>query len=102
MINLLVNLFRRKPKPAIDRSIELQDNVEIYEPEQPAPHKLSTPTIVHYEGRKQLIERGYWAPRKPKSVKRCNVDIETLIEPGALRRMNRLIRRGYYQSLRMH
>lgn len=102
MINLLAKLFRRNPKPGVDRAIELQDNVEIDEQEPPAPRKLSTPTIVHYEGRKQLIERGYWAPRKPKSVKRCNVDIETLVEPGALRRMNRLIRRGYYQSLRMH
>lgn len=88
---------------AVDRNIELQDIeseidvTPVTEIMQPAP---SSPRVIYFDGRSDLIERGYWSSHKPKRVRRINLEPEVAAEPGATRRVNRLIQRGYYRSLR--
>ncbi len=100
---LMARFFKRGGSNA-DRTIELQDKPEIDvvpEPEllehEPA---FSSPKVVHFSGRIDLLERGYWSSHKPRRVRRINLEPEVAAEPGATRRVNRLLRRGYYRSLR--
>lgn len=102
MLSILLGMFKRK-SPAVDRANELQGwaDEEIAAPEETSKIKVrSTPTVVIYSDRESALERGYWLHHAPRRIKKCNVEIETLIQPGALRRLNRLVKRGYYRSLR--
>lgn len=60
----------------------------------------SMPNVIHFSDRLDLIEMGYWSGRRPRRAKRINLEREIASRPGATAKINRLIRRGYYQSLR--
>lgn len=109
---MFLDLIRRlvKRQPGVDRNEQLQHP----EPEvvaasavQPDPHSheitaplASVPVVIHFRDRYELIEMGYWSPRRPRLVKRCNVEPEVSAAPGAVGKVNRLIKRGYYRSQR--
>lgn len=109
---MFLDLIRRlvKRRPGVDRNEQLQHP----EPEVvPAPevqadphwHEITTPlpsmpVVLHFRDRYELIEFGYWSERRPRRVKRINVEPEVAAAPGAVGKVNRLIKRGYYRSLR--
>ena len=103
---MFLDLIRRflKREPGIDRTEQLQHP----EPEvQPDPFwqeitapLASVPVVIHFRDRYELIEMGYWSARRPRRVKRSNVEEAVAAAPGAIGKVNRLIKRGYYRSLR--
>ena len=109
---MFLDLIRRlvKRQPGIDRTEQLQhpEPEVLAEPEvqtDPYWHEItaplpSVPVVIHFRDRSELIELGYWSQRRPRPVKRCNVEPEVAAAPGAVGKINRLIRRGYYRSQR--
>lgn len=97
---LMRKLFNRE-STTLDRNIQLQelDQVEA-EPPAAANHEASHPNVIRFADREDLIERGYWLARRPRLVRRVNLTPDVAAEPGAARRVNRLLKRGYYRSLR--
>lgn len=107
---MFLDLIRRlvKRQPGVDRTEQLQH------PElEPAPevkadpywHEItaplpSVPVVIHFRDRYELIEMGYWSKGRPRRVKRSNVEAAVAAAPGAIGKVNRLIKRGYYRSLR--
>lgn len=85
------------PEPEVVAASEVQPDPHWHEITAPLP---SVPVVIHFRDRYELIEMGYWSPRRPRLAKRCNVEPEVAAEPGALGKVNRLIRRGYYRSQR--
>ena len=97
---LMRKLFSREPA-AVDRNIQLQEIDVQPEPEMLMDERpVSQPNVIHFADRADLIERGYWSERCPRRVRRVNVMPDVAAEPGGTRRVNRLLRRGYYRSLR--
>jgi hypothetical protein len=105
-----LDLIRRlvKRQPGVDRTEQLQHpetepvtevsaDVNWQEITSPLP---SVPVVIHFRDRYELIEVGYCSKRRPRRVKRANVEPEVSGEPGAVGKVNRLIKRGYYRSLR--
>lgn len=115
---MFLDLIRRlvKRQPGVDRTEQLQhpEPEVVAVPEvKPTQHweaaqhwheitkpLQSVPVVIHFRDRYELIEMGYWSQRRPRPVKRCNVESEVAAAPGAVGKVNRLIRRGYYRSLR--
>lgn len=109
---MFLDLIRRlvKRQPGVDRTEQLQhpETEIIGAPEvQAEPHwqeitapLLSVPAVLQFRDRYELIELGYWSERRPRRVKRVNVEPEVAAAPGAVGKVNRLIKRGYYRSLR--
>lgn len=105
---MFLDLIRRflKREPGIDRIEQLQHPEP--EPEvQPDPFwqeitapLASVPVVIHFRDRYELIEMGYWSKGRPRRVKRSNVEAAVAAAPGAIGKVNRLIKRGYYRSLR--
>lgn len=105
---MFLDLIRRflKREPGIDRADQLQHP-------EPAPEVqtaqfwqeikaplASVPVVIHFRDRYELIEMGYWSKGRPRRVKRSNVEAAVAASPGAIGKVNRLIKRGYYRSLR--
>lgn len=109
---MFLDLIRRlvKRQPGIHRTEQLQhpEPEVVVEPEiQPDPFwqeitapLASVPVVIHFRDRYELIEMGYWSKGRPRRVKRSNVEAAVAAEPGAIGKVNRLIKRGYYRSLR--
>ena len=103
---MFLDLIRRflKRDPGIDRTEQLQHPEPEVQPDQfwqeiTAP-LASVPVVIHFRDRYELIEMGYWSERRPRRVKRSNVEQAVAAAPGAIGKVNRLIKRGYYRSLR--
>lgn len=60
----------------------------------------SIPHVINFESHGDVIEHGARCHRKPRRLKRCNVVQEMAENPGVLAKINRLMRRGYYQAHR--
>lgn len=99
---MLKRLFKRG-QSTVDRNIELQDmkaEIDVMPaPEIMAPAAAS-PKVVYFCGRSDLIDRGYCSGKFPRRLRKINVEPDVAAVPGGVRRVNRLIRRGYYRSLR--
>lgn len=85
------------PEPEFVATPEIQADPHWHEITAPLP---SVPVVLHFRDRCELIELGYWSERRPRRVKRINVEPEVAAEPGAIGKVNRLIKRGYYRSQR--
>ena len=81
----------------VDRNDLLQHPDEWGDFTGPLP---SIPRIIHFESRGDVIEHGAGCHRKPRRLKRCNIVQEIADKPGSLAKINRLMRRGYYQAHR--
>lgn len=99
-MQLIAKLFKRAPAATVDRTIQLQEQepMENWEPIKEIIH--SVPHVVHFECAGELIERGYWSSCRPRRIRRINLEPQIAARPGAAAKVNRLVRRGFYQSLR--
>lgn len=82
----------------IDRNDELQ-HPDDYWSEITAPIR-SVPNVIHFECRGDIIEQGAGCANRPRRLKLINVEPSVASVPGGVRKVNRLLRRGYYRSMR--
>lgn len=106
LMQLIRKLFNRPAVPAVDRAVQLQNFdahiaedldeawADFIEPVRSVPH------VIHFDCRDDVIELGYFAAARPHRIRRINLEPHVACRAGATAKVNRLIRRGYYQSRR--
>lgn len=91
----------------IDRADQLQHPDDYISPGGDDPHwqpitepVRSVPHVRIFYCRSDALDQGAGCHRLPRRLKLCNLEVEVTQHPGAARKINRLMRRGYYQAHR--
>lgn len=96
LMAMILRLFDRMC--GVDRTEQLQHPNELWVPIT-EPFR-SDPHVRQFHCRSDVIEQGAACHRRPRRLKLVNVESIISRHPGALRKINRLMRRGYYQAHR--